>query len=48
MSDIPTAAYLPKHGRVRVLYYHANGLFWVLTKRDERRLVHRDDLVFCK
>lgn len=43
---IPTRAYLPSHGLVRVLYYVANGTFCVLTNRDERRFVHRDELRF--
>lgn len=45
---MPRYAYYPNHGRVRVLDYHGRGLFWVLTNRDERRLVHRDEMVFVR
>lgn len=45
---IPMTAYLKNHGRVRIMYYAANGTFCVLTNRDERRFVHRDELVFLK
>lgn len=45
---IPAQAYLKNHGRVRVLHYVANGTFCVLTRRDERRFVHRSELVFVK
>lgn len=45
---IPTKAYLRNHGQVRVMYYLANGTFCVLTKRDERRFVHRNELVFTE
>lgn len=45
---IPTFAYLKNHGRVRVLYYYGPNVFCVLTKRDEKRFVHRDELVFTK
>lgn len=34
--------------RVRVLSYDHDGLFWCLDSRDERRLLHRDELVFVK
>lgn len=43
---IPARAYLKNHGHVRVMYYVANGTFAVLTNRDERRFVHRNELEF--
>lgn len=45
---IPIEAYLPKHGRVRVLWYQGRGTFCVLTNRDEKRFVHRDELRFVR
>lgn len=45
---IPREAFVPKFGRVRVLSYNGNDLFWVLTNRDEKRLFHRDELRFRK
>lgn len=45
---IPASAYLKNHGRVRILWYQNPDIFCVLTKRDEKRFVHRDELVFIK
>lgn len=46
MGTLPSTAYLPKIGRVRVLAYKGGGYFEVLDRRDNRRLVHRERLVF--
>ena len=35
-------------GRVRVLSYDGNGMFTVLTSRDERVSMHRDRITFIK
>ena len=45
-SILPSHAYLPKIGRVRVLAYKGDGYFEVLDGRDNRRLVHRNRLTF--
>lgn len=47
-DQLPTSGYLPGKGRVRVLSYEGNGMFFVLTNRDERVLVHRDRLKFTR
>lgn len=46
--SLPTKAYLPGIGRVRVIQYVAPGHFRVLDTRDQTRLVHRDRLTMRK
>lgn len=46
--NIPTHAMFGGSGRVRVLDYHGNGYFNVLTRDDRRVLAHRDNLTFVK
>lgn len=48
MPSLPLFAYLKNHGRVRVMWYQNPNVFCVLTNRDERRFVRRDELVFTK
>ena len=43
---MPSIAYLPKIGRVRVLTYKGEGYFEVLDRHDNRRLVRRNRLTF--
>jgi hypothetical protein len=45
---IPTRAYLPGRGPVRVISYDGNDRFTVLTNRDVTVRVHRDRLSFRK
>lgn len=45
-STLPRKAYVKKVGLVDVVEYKANGYFWVIDRRDERRLIHRDRLKF--
>ena len=47
-SILPSHAYLPKIGRVRVLAYKGDGYFEVLDAHDNRRLVRRERLVFIR
>lgn len=48
MATLPTHAYLPNIGRVRVLSYVAPDRFRVLDRTDTTRLVHRDRLTFTR
>jgi hypothetical protein len=45
-KSLPTHAIHPSFGKVRVLHQHSKDHFMVLTKRDDKRLVHRDMLTF--
>lgn len=48
MADLPTYAYLPGKGKVRILEYVGNDTFRVLTGRDEVVRVNRARLTFVK
>lgn len=45
---MPSTAYLPKIGRVLVLAYKGDDYFEVLDRKDNRRLVKRERLVFTR
>jgi hypothetical protein len=47
-QTFPKYARLANVGRVRVLEYIGEGVFRVLDKSDQKRRVHRDQLVFLK
>lgn len=45
-NKLPTYAIIPNIGRCRVLSVDSNGYFTLIDPKDERRLVHRDRLIF--
>lgn len=45
---LPKYAIMRSIGRVRVLEQNTKDTFWVLDSRDQRRLVHRDQLIFVR
>lgn len=48
MDNVTRQGYAKNIGTVRVLYYHGDGYFMVLDRKDERRLLHRDRIIFTK
>lgn len=48
MSQLPTYAYLPGKGKVRILEFVGNDTFRVITNRDETMRVNRARLTFIK
>lgn len=48
LGNVPRTAYHRSHGLVRVVGYHGNGRFSVITSHDERAVVHRSTLSFRK
>lgn len=45
---IPRSGYVKGIGKVRVMHYNGNGHFWVLDRKDTKRLVHRKEIRFSK